>query len=129
MPEARGDVLLFQRPIEGARRRSLAELRARMEVRRDEVELQGSAPVVQEVSSDVAAIVLCALGPVSQEDAARTMGISASLLARQLQNVDSQHLSLQRLWRLDNDFWTDFVVLVTEHRQLGIVRRQVVLDL
>ena len=56
------------------------------------------------------------------------MGISASLFSRQLQNADNQHLSLQRLLRLDDAFWRELWMLVAERRKLARIHRRVVFE-
>jgi DNA-binding protein Fis len=124
MPSHRDVVVLFQRAL-ARRRRTVPQLLAGMEVQAPEAVTDVA---LQEVSSDVAALVVAALGSRSQADAARVMGVSESLLTRQLQNVDNQHLSLQRLWRLDDAFWREFVLLVIERRQLAVVNRSAIVE-
>jgi hypothetical protein len=86
-----------------------------------ETELQAA-----EGLAGIAALVVAALeaAHLTQEAAAVLMGISASLFSRQLQNLDNQHLSLQRLDRLPDAFWLELMVLVVERRKLARVRRR-----
>lgn len=85
---------------------------------------------LQMVSRDVGDLVEKALDAahITPTEAARKMGISLSLLGRQLQNIDNQHLSLQRLYRLPDAFWRELWVLVAERRKLARVRRRVVFE-
>lgn len=65
---------------------------------------------------------------LTKADAARRMGITPAQLGRQLQNLDNQHVSIQRLWRLTDKFWRELLVRVAERRKLARVRRRVVLE-
>lgn len=66
----------------------------------------------------------------TRDRAAEEYGTSASLLARQIENTDNQHLSFQRLWSMPDDFRIELVVLqlkdlgiaVTLHAEIPIVR-------
>lgn len=127
MAVARGVVVFFQRAL-SRRQRTVPQLLSQMEVQADVAPAAAIGTSLQEVSCEVESLVLSALGVRSQADAARVMGVSESLLARQLQNVDNQHLSLQRLWRLDDAFWREFVLLVIERRQLAVVNRHATVD-
>lgn len=123
MSARNGVVVFFQRALARRPRPTVPQLLARMEVQGDVAPTVEVKTSLQEVSSDVGALVLGALGGRTQADAARAMGVSESQLARQLQNLDNQHLSLQRLWLLDDAFWREFVLLVIERRRLAVVNR------
>lgn len=68
-----------------------------------------------------------AIAHLDHEEAAATMGVSSSLLSRQIKNLDNQHLSLQRLWNLPDPVWVAFIVLAIEERHLSSepVRREI----
>lgn len=61
---------------------------------------------------------------IPQEQAAEIMGISGSLFSRQLQNVDNQHVSWQRLFKLPHTFWQELWDLVFVAKELGKVIRR-----
>lgn len=84
----------------------------------------------QAVSCDVSELVRLALDAahITPTTAAATMGVTLSLFLRQLQNLDNQHVSLQRLYRLPDPFWREFAMLVLERRRLARVQRRIVFD-
>lgn len=66
---------------------------------------------------------------LTKREAARHMGITGTQLNRQLQNLDNQHVSFQRLWKLPNAFWRELLILAAQRRKLARVRPlRVVLD-
>ena len=113
----RSDVLFFQDALDDRRSRG------RLEVHSREPRLVDAATALHQVSRDVEQILLDALRVVrlDQADAARRMGISASLFSRQLQNVDNQHISVQRLYLLEDAFWRAFLIGVIEQRRLATI--------
>ena len=88
------------------------------------------ARALQEVSSDVRELIEAALdrAHLTKDQAARIMGITPSLLGRQLQNLDNQHVSMQRLWNLTDLFWRELLIGIVERRKLARVRRRVILE-
>lgn len=79
---------------------------------------------LQKVSSP-SALVSLALNrsALSQKEAAITMGISESLLARQLKG--DEHLSWQRLFSLPDRFWLELLIVLAESRGIATVRTQI----
>lgn len=63
---------------------------------------------------------------LAPKEAAAAMGVSHSLLSRQLLRVDHQHVSWHRLFRLSDTFWRELWVLVAERKQLASVATQIV---
>jgi hypothetical protein len=86
----------------------------------------GGALHLSEVSSLVAESLRDA--NLSAEQAAGLMGISASLFGRQLQNLDNQHVSLQRLYRLPDTFWRPFLKRLAMRRKLARVSERLVFE-
>lgn len=82
-------------------------------------------------SAEVRELVTRALerAHITPTEAAKRMGISLSLFLRQLENLDNQHVSLQRLFRLPDEFWRELLVLLADRRQLAHVERRIVLEL
>lgn len=72
------------------------------------------------LSTSLISLALSRAG-LSQKEAALTMGISESLLARQLKG--DEHLSWQRLSLLPDAFWLELLFVVAEARGVGRVRR------
>lgn len=66
---------------------------------------------------------------ITRGQAAGYMGISEGLLSRQIENIDNQHLSWQRLFRLPDRFWRQLWWLVAKQRKLARVRRRVVFEM
>jgi len=60
---------------------------------------------------------------LSQKEAALTMGISESLLARQLKG--HEHLSWQRLCQLPDAFFLELLIVLAAHRGIASVRTQI----
>ncbi|HYF34276.1 MAG TPA: hypothetical protein VD994_03210 [Prosthecobacter sp.] len=57
---------------------------------------------------------------MTREQAAAHYGVTPSLLARQIQNADNQHLSFQRLWSMPLAFKLELVdVLMSDLRADG----------
>ena len=83
---------------------------------------------LQKVSSSPSALISTALSRanLSQKEAALTMGISESLLARQLKG--DEHLSWQRLFLLPDAFWLELLVVIAETRGIATVRTQIELE-
>jgi hypothetical protein len=106
---------------------TVAEKLSGVELRQAKSQIRKKPVALQEVSSVPGELVRAAfdLAHLDREQAAAMMGVSGSLLARQLQNVDNQHLSLQRLWNLSDPFWREFVLLILRARRLGRVRREI----
>lgn len=75
-------------------------------------------------------LIMLALGAahLTVAAAAEKMGIPGTLLSRQLRNLDNQHVSLQRLYRLPDPFWRELMVLIAVRRKLARVRRRMVFD-
>lgn len=67
---------------------------------------------LQKVSSDGGKVVDRAISAagLSRDTAAKEMGISPSLLTRQIQNTDNQHISFQRLWSMPDRFKVELIV-------------------
>jgi len=80
---------------------------------------------LQKVSSHPSGLVLQALNraSISQKEAALTMGISESLLARQLKG--DEHLSWQRMFSLPDAFWLELLIVLAEARGIATVRTQI----
>ena len=101
----------------------------RVEVRQVKSTLPPAAAALQELSCVPGELVekSLALALLDHEEAATKMGVSGSLLSRQIKNLDNQHLSLQRLWNLPDSFWVAFIVLAIEERHLSSepVRREI----
>lgn len=76
--------------------------------------LKASLNPLQKVSSDAGRLVMRALdrAGIAQKEAAATMGISESLLARQL--AGTEHLSWQRLSLLPDRFKQELAVALAE---------------
>lgn len=66
---------------------------------------------------------------ITRGQAAGYMGISEGLLSRQIENVDNQHLSWQRLFKLPDSFWRELLFLTIERRKLAKIRRRAVFEL
>jgi hypothetical protein len=81
---------------------------------------------LQKVSSpSPAALISQALSRanLSQKEAAITMGISESLLARQLKDIE--HLSWQRLFQLPDAFFLELLIVLAETRGIASVKTQI----
>jgi hypothetical protein len=91
---------------------------------------EANAAALQKLSCDVVQLLEQALGSscYTNDSAAEEMGLSGSLFSRQRKNVDNQHISLQRLWKLSDRFWLEFCWLVLVRRRLARVRRRVFLE-
>jgi hypothetical protein len=125
--QGNAELVYFQGPA-SRRRRSVPPLLSQLEVPGAEVQTEAA---LQRVSStDIADLVEKALDAshLTKAFAAGRMGISLSLFVRQLQNIDNQHLSLQRLYRLPDAFWVEFWLLVIKRRKLARVRRRVIFE-
>jgi len=120
------DVVYFQ----SEPRRTVSQALGRSEVKDPKCDPIETEAALQSLSSEVRTLILDALDAahMTEDQAAREMGVSASLFSRQLQNLDNQHLSLQRLYRLPNSFWRELWMLVAERRKLARVRRRVVFE-
>lgn len=51
---------------------------------------------------------------LTREEAAGHFGVSPSLLSRQLQNEDNQHISFQRLWSMPHAFKVELLRVLAE---------------
>lgn len=49
-----------------------------------------------------------------RETAAEDYGVTASLMTRQMQNADNQHLSFQRLWSMPDAFRRELLVQMAD---------------
>lgn len=49
-----------------------------------------------------------------RETAAEDYGVTASLMTRQIQNADNQHLSFQRLWSMPEAFKRELLVAMAD---------------
>ena len=122
----RGRAIVPSRPLS-------AEVRREEDVQRAEEVLPGETRPL-ETSGEVRELVMQALDAarLTKDAAAGRMRISASLFGRQLQNLDNHHVSLQRLYRLPDAFWREFLLQIVERRLRARVRRgvtRVVFDL
>lgn len=79
-------------------------------------DLRQSEHTLQKLSTDAGAIVQRAIerSGMNRDTAAREMGISASLLNRQMQNSDNCHVSFQRLWAMPQPFKRELVMAMAE---------------
>jgi hypothetical protein len=59
---------------------------------------------------------------LSHADACAYMDLDPSLWARQLQNKDNAHISLQRLSRLPSAFWVEFIAILSGPLQIVVSR-------
>lgn len=59
---------------------------------------------------------------LSHADACAYMDLDPSLWARQLQNKDNAHISLQRLSRLPSAFWVEFIAILSGPLQITVSR-------
>ncbi len=66
---------------------------------------------------------------ITRGQAAGYMGISEGLLSRQIENIDNQHLSWQRLFKLPDVFWRELLFLTIERRKLAKIRRRATFEL
>ena len=57
----------------------------------------------------------------SQDIAAGDYGVGSSLLRRQIDNVDNQHLSFQRLWSMPDRFRTELLLVLAEDLGVQVV--------
>lgn len=78
---------------------------------------------LQKVSSSSLIGLALSRSALSQKEAALTMGISESLLARQLRG--DEHLSWQRLFLLPDKFFLELLIVLAEHRGIASVRTQI----
>jgi plasmid maintenance system antidote protein VapI len=72
-------------------------------------------------------VLALARAGISQKSAALTMGIPEPQFSRQLKG--QEHLSFQRLLKLNDDFWRELWVLLAIRRKLARVRRRVTFEL
>jgi len=77
---------------------------------------------LQKVESGAGDLVDAAISGarMTRDTAAREMGISPSLLTRQIQNTDNQHLSFQRLWSTSMPMQFKVALLLAMAEDLGI---------
>lgn len=59
---------------------------------------------------------------LSHAEACVYMDLDPSLWARQLQNKDNAHISLQRLSRLPSAFWVEFIAILSGPLQIVVSR-------
>jgi hypothetical protein len=59
---------------------------------------------------------------ISHKQACAYMDLDPSLWARQLQNKDNAHISLQRLSRLPAAFWVEFIAILSGPLQIVVSR-------
>lgn len=73
-------------------------------------------------------LIVLALNQIgmSQKEAAIVMGIAEPQLTRQLRG--DEHLSWQRLFKLDDAFWRALWVLLAKRRKLARVRQRITFD-
>jgi transcriptional regulator with XRE-family HTH domain len=64
---------------------------------------------------------------LTRDEAAGLFGVSPSLLSRQLQNEDNQHVSFQRLWSMPQAFKLELLRVLAE--DLDGVRVRTVIEL
>jgi hypothetical protein len=85
---------------------------------------------LQKVKSDAGQIVDQAItaSGMSRDTAAREMGISPSLLTRQIQNTDNQHISFQRLWLMPDRFKRELIETMAADIEGVSVRTLVVVE-
>jgi hypothetical protein len=86
--------------------------------------------VLQKVSGASTALISVALSRanLSQKEAALTMGVSESLLTRQLKGdckPGDEHLSWQRLFLLPDKFFLELLIVIAETRGIASVRTQI----
>jgi hypothetical protein len=79
--------------------------------------------VLQKVSSSALIGLALSRANLSQKEAACEMGISESLLARQLRG--DEHLSWQRLFLLPDKFFLELLIVIAETRGIASVRTQI----
>lgn len=104
---------------------SLAKQLGAVELRTLKCELASEDGVRNEVSYVPGHLVERALNRagINRKQAAGHMGISESLLTRQMQNIDHQHLSWQRLFSLPDEFWTEMLLLIAEAKRIAAVEQ------
>lgn len=110
---------------------TVAQSRPEREVQEPSAGTSALDAALQLASHDVRELVDAALSKagLTPTDAARIMGVSLSLFLRQLQNVEKQHLSLQRLWLLPDVFWRELFVLLAKRRKLARAQQRLVFDI
>jgi len=120
-------VVEFFQEARAARRRTVSQPAGQLKLPTAEASALDAPLTLQQVSSVVESLVTHAfdVSGLSKDAAARWMRISPSLLSRQLQNRDDQHLSLQRLYLLPDAFWRELLVNVIDRRNLARVVRHV----
>lgn len=79
--------------------------------------------VLQKVSSSALIGLALSRANLSQKEAASDMGISESLLARQLRG--DEHLSWQRMFMLPDKFFLELLIVIAETRGIASVRTQI----
>lgn len=124
-------VVYFQpAPRAGGRHPRLPQLRATTEGQGVQHEDVREDVALQKPPCDARDVIEAALdrARLTKDEAARQMGITGTQLNRQLQNLDNQHVSFQRLWKLPNAFWRELLILAAQRRKLARARRRVVLD-
>lgn len=125
---SREGVVVYFQP---ARRDTVPPPLQRREVQELHRDVGRDARALQELSSpEVRTLIEDALdrAHLTKDQAARMMGITPSLLGRQLQNLDNQHVSMQRLWLLTDLFWRELLVGIVERRKLARVRRRLIFE-
>ncbi len=112
-------------------RTSLAKKLAAVEVRSVKCQIQTEGGALQEVSYIPGALVDAALAAaqITRGQAAGHMGISESLLARQIHNADHQHLSWQRLFSLPDAFWREMLILIAEKKRIADIKQELTITI